>query len=153
MQTHRASALLRAARRDIGVSAASLARLAGIGEGALTAYEEGAARPDPETLACVLAAAQTRPSIPLVVHADDIVAEAHRFHLANVRVFGSVVRGQDTPRSDIDLLVTLGPDASLFDLGGFAHAVEELTGFAVDVLTDDLDDEYFVHVLDEAEPL
>ncbi|MBT1607151.1 nucleotidyltransferase family protein [Curtobacterium flaccumfaciens] len=43
------------------------------------------------------------------------------------------MRGQDTEHSDIDLLVHLTPAASLFDLGGFAHEVERITGFEVDV--------------------
>lgn len=71
-----------------------------------------------------------------------------------VRAFGSAVRGEDTEHSDIDLLVALSPDASLFDLGGFADAVEQMTGFAVDLLTDDqTDDEHFAHVLQQAVPL
>ncbi|QSB24780.1 nucleotidyltransferase family protein [Curtobacterium sp. 24E2] len=86
--------------------------------------------------------------------ADSILEEARRFHLDNVRVFGSALRGQDTEQSDIDLLVSLTPAASLFDLGGFAHVVERLTGFDVDILTDDLeDDEHFAPVLAEAVPL
>ncbi|MBK0297371.1 nucleotidyltransferase domain-containing protein, partial [Bacillus sp. S34] len=70
---------------------------------------------------------------------------------SNVRVFCSAIRGQDNENSDIDLLVSLTPGASQVDLGGFAHEVEAITGFDVDLLTDDLeDDEHFRHVLDEA---
>ena len=99
-------------------------------------------------------AADTRPSIPLAVHADDVIVAAHRFRLENVRVFGSTIRGRDTVDSDIDLLVSLTAATSVFDLGGFAHAVESITGFPVDVLTDDLDgDVHFRHVFDEAVPL
>lgn len=50
--------------------------------------------------------------------------------------------------------MSLTPATSLFDLGGFAHAAESITGFPVDIRTDDLDgDVHFRHILDEAVPL
>ena len=150
----RAAELIRAVREDAGMSQAALAAAAGMQQPTISAYESGRKRPRPESLRRILTAARTRPSIPLSIYADDILDEAARFNLRDVRVFGSAVRGQDTEDSDIDLLVGLTPEASLFDLGGFADAVESLTGFGVDLLTDDLrDDEHFRHVLDEAVPL
>ncbi|ROS60579.1 hypothetical protein EDF42_3036 [Curtobacterium sp. PhB172] len=149
-----AAELIRAAREDIGFSQADLAEAAGVEFLEIFDYESGRSRPRPESLDRILTAARARPSIPLVVFADTILNEAERFRLEYVRVFGSAVRGHDTEHSDIDLLVSLTPAASLFDLGGFAHAVERLTGFEVDVLTDDIeDDEHFARVLDEAVPL
>ena len=154
MRIERAAELIRAARDDIGMSQTTLAAAAGMQQPTISAYESGRKRPRPESLERIMAAAHTRPSIPLAVYADEILHEAGRFHLENIRVFGSAVRGQDTEESDIDLLVALTPDASLFDIGGFAHAVETITGFEVDILTDDLEgDEHFAHVLDEAVPL
>lgn len=154
MRVERAGELIRAAREDVRLSQSALASAAGMQQPTISAYESGRKQPRPETLSRILLAARTRPSIPLALYADDVLQQAARFHLVNVRVFGSAVRGQDTEDSDIDLLVTLTPEASLFDLGGFAHEVEEITGFEVDVLTDDLgDDEHFAHVLDEAVPL
>lgn len=154
MRTERAAALIRAARRDLELSQGELAHAAGIQHCEIAAYEVGRAHPSPERLSLILEAARTRPSILLSVYADAIRDAAARFHLADVRVFGSAARGHDTEHSDIDLLVSLTPAASLFDLGGFAHEVEEITGFDVDLLTDDLeDDEHFVHVLGEAVPL
>lgn len=136
------------------MSVAALASAASLPLRTVAGYESGRVRPGPEVLDRVLRAARTRPSIPLSVHADEILAEAVRHRLVDVRVFGSAVRGQDTADSDIDLLVGLAPGASLFDLGGFAHVVEELTGFDVDLLTDDVaDDPHFAHVLAEAVPL
>ncbi|MBF4604914.1 XRE family transcriptional regulator [Curtobacterium flaccumfaciens pv. oortii] len=150
----RAAELIRAAREDIGFSRADLAEVAGVEFPELSEYESGRSRPRPESLERILTAARTRPSIPLAVFADTILDEAKRFHIENVRVFGSAVRGHDTEHSDIDLLVSLTPVASLFDLGGFAHVVERITGFEVDVLTDDVgEDEHFAHVLYEAVPL
>ena len=154
MRTERAAQLIRAARLDVGMTLSSIAASSGIDQDTIAAYENGELRPTPEDLARIMKAADTRPSIPLAVHADDVIAAAHRFRLENVRVFGSTIRGQDTADSDIDLLVSLTPATSLFDLGGFAHAAESITGFPVDILTDDLDgDVHFRHVLDEAVPL
>ncbi|WP_263089454.1 helix-turn-helix domain-containing protein [Curtobacterium sp. RIT-PI-V] len=154
MRIERAAELIRAAREDLGLSQTSLAAAAGMQQPTISAYESGRKQPRPESLRRILSAAHTRPSIPLTVYADAILEEAKRFHLENVRVFGSAVRGQDTERSDIDLLVHLTPATSLFDLGGFAHEVEAITGFDVDILTDDLeDDAHFAHVLEEAVPL
>jgi predicted nucleotidyltransferase len=44
------------------------------------------------------------------------IAAAHGAH--NVRVFGSVVRGDDDEKSDVDFLVDLEDDRNLLDLGG-----------------------------------
>jgi len=67
-------------------------------------------------------------------HRDEIlsIAEAHK--ASNVRVFGSVARGEDEPSSDIDLLVDLAPDADLLDLAGLNVDLERLLGHAVDVV-------------------
>jgi predicted nucleotidyltransferase len=55
--------------------------------------------------------------------------------LRDVRVFGSVVRGDAIETSDVDLPVALGADTTLFDLSGFALDVEEIVGRHVDVAT------------------
>jgi len=53
----------------------------------------------------------------------------------NVRVFGSVARGEDSPQSDIDLLVDLGPEATLLELAGLREDLDALLGIRVDVAT------------------
>ncbi len=55
---------------------------------------------------------------------------------SNVRVFGSVARGEADGASDIDLLVDMGPDRSLLDLGGLLMDLEQLFGRRVDVVTE-----------------
>jgi hypothetical protein len=136
------------------MSTAALARAAGIPPTSIAAYEDEQERPSVEVLRRILSAARTRPSVPLAVCVDDILAVARRHGIREVRVFGSAVRGTDTEASDIDLLVDLEPGVDLFDLAAFVVAVEKMTGFPVDVLTDDqLDDEPFAHVRDEAVPL
>lgn len=52
----------------------------------------------------------------LIEHREAILRAAAHRHASNVRVFGSVARGEDRPESDIDLLVDLGPAATAFDL-------------------------------------
>ncbi|MCB1256966.1 MAG: nucleotidyltransferase domain-containing protein, partial [Microthrixaceae bacterium] len=49
---------------------------------------------------------------------SEIIAVAKHRGATNVRVFGSVARGDGTPTSDVDILVDLEPGRSLFDLGG-----------------------------------
>jgi uncharacterized protein len=67
---------------------------------------------------------------------DEILGIAERNGLHNVRVFGSIARREDTVKSDIDLLVTPSPKASLLDLAAFLAGVREVTGFDVDVISD-----------------
>ena len=50
---------------------------------------------------------------------DEIIALAEKYGAFDVRVFGSVARGESTPESDFDLLVTYTPTASLFDVVAF----------------------------------
>jgi predicted nucleotidyltransferase len=54
----------------------------------------------------------------------------------NVRVFGSVVRGESGALSDVDLLVEMEPGRSLIDLVGLWQDLEDMLGTHVDVLSD-----------------
>lgn len=79
---------------------------------------------------------------------------ARRFPVANLRVFGSVLRGLDAEGSDLDLLVDPLPGTTLFDLGGLQDELEELLGIPVDLLTpDDLPKKFRSIVLAEARPI
>ncbi|RJX16887.1 MAG: nucleotidyltransferase [Desulforudis sp.] len=84
----------------------------------------------------------------------DILAVTRRHGLLNVRVFGSVARGEDTPQSDVDFLVDLEKGRSLLDLGGALIQLQELLGRRVDIVT-----EHGLHwylrdrILKEARPL
>lgn len=66
---------------------------------------------------------------------NDIVQIAARHGASNVRVFGSVARGEATAESDIDVLVDLEPGRSLLDLGGLLMDLRALLGCNVDVAT------------------
>ena len=61
---------------------------------------------------------------------------ADRYGARNIRVFGSVARGQAGPASDLDILVRFDPERSLLDLIGFQQDLEELLGAAVDVVSE-----------------
>ncbi|HBI15626.1 MAG TPA: nucleotidyltransferase [Desulfobulbaceae bacterium] len=60
---------------------------------------------------------------------------ASRYHAENVRLFGSVARGEDRPGSDIDFLVDFKPGASLFDQIALIDALSERLGHKVDVVS------------------
>jgi len=49
---------------------------------------------------------------------EDIMRAAQKHGARNVRVFGSVARGDDGPDSDVDFLVDMEPGRSLLDMGG-----------------------------------
>jgi predicted nucleotidyltransferase len=67
---------------------------------------------------------------------EDILRLARARKAYNVRVFGSVARGEATDTSDIDFLVTFEPDYTLWDHIGLMQDLAELLGRAVDVSTD-----------------
>ncbi|WP_439257558.1 nucleotidyltransferase family protein [Lonepinella sp. BR2271] len=54
--------------------------------------------------------------------------------LQNLRVFGSVARGEDTENSDIDFLVTVLPGSSLFDIGGLCTDLQDVFGDNFDLM-------------------
>jgi excisionase family DNA binding protein len=90
----------------------------------------------------------------LVLHREEIVRFAADNRADNVRVFGSVARGDAGADSDVDLLVDARPDASLLDLGRIAARVRELLGRPVDVVaSSDLKSMVRDTILAEAVPL
>ncbi len=67
---------------------------------------------------------------------EEILRIAAQHGARNVRVFGSVARGDDRADSDVDLLVEMEDDRSLLDLVGLEQDLEDLLRRNVDVLTD-----------------
>ena len=67
---------------------------------------------------------------------DEILRVAARRGARNIRVFGSVARGENDAASDIDFLVDLEPDRSLFDLSGLLIDLEAALHSEVDVVTE-----------------
>ena len=72
----------------------------------------------------------------LHAHRQAILALATQHGARNVRVFGSVARGEDRPDSDVDLLVDVEPGRSLLDVIALEQDLEALLGRPVDVQTD-----------------
>jgi len=68
---------------------------------------------------------------------NKILPVLRKYHVRRASLFGSIVRGEMTEESDIDLLVELPETASLLDLAGLKIDIEELLGRNVDVLTYD----------------
>ncbi|RIJ51832.1 XRE family transcriptional regulator [Clavibacter lycopersici] len=123
-------------RRLAALSQRELAALADVPQPNIAAYESGRRQPSAETLAR-LRAALGIPSLDRVRAAREPILEvAARRRLSDVRVFGSVARGEARAGSDVDLLVHPAPDASLFDLAAFMDEVAELLGIHVDVVSD-----------------
>ena len=90
----------------------------------------------------------------LHAHRDEILRLATEFGARNVRLFGSVARGEDQEGSDVDLLVAWDDRASLTDWVGFQQEVERLLDLRVDVVAEDGLHWYIRdRVLAEARPL
>jgi predicted nucleotidyltransferase len=85
---------------------------------------------------------------------QEILAVTRVHGLINVRIFGSVARGEDTSKSDIDFLVDLEEGRALLDMGGALVKLQELLGRKVDIVT-----EHGLHwylrdkIIKEAQPL
>jgi uncharacterized protein len=71
----------------------------------------------------------------LRVHHDEILKLGERFGVRNIRVFGSVARGEATSDSDLDLLVDVDRGHGHFDMAGFALGVEDRLGVFTQVAT------------------
>jgi predicted nucleotidyltransferase len=79
---------------------------------------------------------------------------AERYGAHNLRVFGSVARGDDTSKSDVDFLVDMEPNRSLMDLGGLLMELQRYLESEVDVVTEDgLRERVRQSILEEAVPL
>ena len=69
-------------------------------------------------------------------YGETILRISASYGARNVRVFGSVVRGEVQLNSDLGLLITLDPDRSLLDLIAIKQDIEDLVGCPVEVVTE-----------------
>ncbi|MDB9494590.1 nucleotidyltransferase family protein [Spirulina major CS-329] len=84
----------------------------------------------------------------------DILNLAIKYGAYNIRIFGSVARGEADAESDIDFLVELEQGCSLLDLGGLLMELQDLLACPVDIVTErGLRSRIRQHVLNEAIPL
>lgn len=85
---------------------------------------------------------------------SEILRIAERHGAYNVRVFGSVARGEAGPDSDVDLLIDAGEKVSSWFPGGLIVDLEDLLGRRVDVVEEvTLRPELRPYVLRDARPL
>lgn len=163
-----AAKLIREARRAAGLTQGQLARRSRTSQPAVAAYESAAKVPTAETLDRLLRAAGVRITTLPLSQSDqrtaglrkllrdrrsEILEVTARNGASNVRVFGSVARGDEGEGSDVDLLVDMEPGRSLLDQVRLRRALNELLGVEVDVVTSggllDRDED----ILREATPL
>src|SRR5208337_2396425 len=76
-----------------------------------------------------------RPSGVLLTHRDAIRQLVLQLGMANPRIFGPVVRGEDVYDSDLDILVDPSPETSLLDIAKLQTAIESTVGVKVDLRT------------------
>jgi hypothetical protein len=152
MEPTTAGALLRQARKRVGLSQADLATRAGVTQSVISAYESGQRQPSLPALARLIDAAGfelilglrrppgrlRRLSGPMGRrvrrHRKDLVAAAAAHGVSNLRVFGSVARGEDRADSDVDLLADFPLGLSLFGLSRLEADLEAILGTRVDLI-------------------
>ncbi len=85
---------------------------------------------------------------------DDILSIAAQHGACNIRLFGSTARGEDTPESDVDILVDTGPTTSSWFPAGLILDLEQILGRRVEIVTEKGLSPYLrERVLREAVPL
>ncbi len=167
------ASVLREARRRSHLSQTDVAHRAGVAQSVISAYESGRREPSVPTLARLIEATGHELVLDVVPRPDRalgipdsplgrrlrqrrkaVIEAVGRRHARNVRVFGSVARGEDTATSDLDLLVDVDDGVSLLDLIGLERELCELLGVDVDVVpADTLKPRMRALVLSEAIPL
>jgi uncharacterized protein len=151
-KTATAGVLLRRARQRAGLSQVELATRAGVTQSVISAYESGQRQPAIPALARLIEAAGFELTLGLRRqpsrlrrlsgpvgrrvrrHRDALIAAAAAHGVRNLRVFGSVARGEDRSDSDVDLLADLPPGLSLFGLGRVEADLEAILGTRVDLI-------------------
>jgi predicted nucleotidyltransferase len=84
----------------------------------------------------------------------EIIEVANRYGAFDIRLFGSIARGDATEDSDLDFIVRFEPGRSLLDHGGLVMDLRDLLGRPVDVIDDDgMRPRFREHVMKEAIPL
>ena len=78
-----------------------------------------------------------RASQLLEKYSDEIRSIARRYEqegIRNLRVLGSVAKGLDTEKSDVDFLVDTEPQVTLLTIGGMYYELEQLLGSKIDLI-------------------
>lgn len=140
-------------REALGLSQRELSRESGVPQPSIAAAESGTreqSKNADQRLRKHLAVYPYQLLDLLEADAKDLFSE---FGIDNLRVFGSVARGEDTPTSDIDFLVTVPRGTGIFAVARLKEQLEELFTIPVDVVSDDSAGPVFDQAIREAVPL
>jgi hypothetical protein len=140
-----AAAMLRDARRQAGLTQAQLATRAGVPQSVVSAYENGRRQPSLATLRRLvdatggtLAVTTQRRVTPRAEqvrrHRDALLSTAAEFGATNLRMFGSVARGDAGPGSDVDLVADLPAATSLVRLAALRRRLSAILNMPVDIV-------------------
>jgi predicted nucleotidyltransferase/DNA-binding XRE family transcriptional regulator len=154
--TTASASLLHEARVRGRLTQTDVARRAHVAQSVVSAYESGRREPALSTLIRLVGSTghrlvftlepdpDARPGLPdtplgrrLRQRRTAVLATVARHGVSNVRVFGSVARGEDGHDSDIDLLVDLAPGTSLVALGTLERELTKVLGVRVDLAPSD----------------
>jgi uncharacterized protein len=160
------------ARHRANLTQAELARRAGLAQSVISAYESGRRQPALPTLAALTEATGLELSLQVLAppvllgrlsgpigrivrqRRSEVISTAAAHGVTNLRVFGSVARGQEHADSDVDLLADLPPNLGLIWLGRLEQELEALLGVRVEVIPrHDLKPDVRRRVEQEAVPL
>lgn len=151
-----AARMLRDARLRAQLSQTELARRAGVAQSVISAYESGRREPSLATLTRMVKATGHKIKLDLEENTVAIrglpdtpigrrlrrnrsallnLASSHG--AKNLRVFGSVARGEDTSESDVDMVVDIPFGIGLFELGVFERELSEVLKVKVDLVPSD----------------
>lgn len=126
---------LKLRRAAAGLTQRQLADLSGVKQPLIAAIERGTRAPSDAARVALERVLRVRPSVLLRARRDDVLAAVARVGAKDPRVFGSVARGEDSPGSDIDLLVTFPPEADIVTLLSLEEELADLLTVPVDVVS------------------
>lgn len=151
-----AASVLREARLRAHLSQTELARRAGVAQSVISAYESGRREPALSTLTRLVQASGHNIKLELEFNGDGIrclpdtvigrrlrrkrsalLAVAARHGAINLRIFGSVARGDDHSKSDVDIVADLPSRIGLLELGVFERELSDIVGAKVDLVPAD----------------
>lgn len=170
MESFHGAQLITQARLTSGLTQAQLAESAGTSQAAVARYEAGKVSPSVATLTRLLRAAGFELKVELLpctktnlasfraqtlrAHRGEINKLAHPLGVSNIRIFGSVARGDDDNQSDVDLLVDFDLAKGMLPIVQLQEALTQLFGFKVEICPQDaLKSRVLKNALRDAVPL
>jgi uncharacterized protein len=161
-----ASDVISQARRAAGLTQSELGVRARVTQSVVSAYESGSREPGVEMMRKLVRAAGFDLTFELTAtglsplqrvieaHGPELAVALGALGASNIRLFGSVARGDENPGSDVDLLVDVEESTGLFALGRMRTAAESILGVAVDIVpANSLKADASAKILAEAVPL